>query len=369
MFKGRFTRIKDLSERRRLPRLGKIRLGVKMISDRTNKEYPKETEFFIVPPEVAKLYGERPVSLEVMFPINDPEMVFPQAYKWYGGQRGLKCIGNGEAALRLKEETQTMEEIPCPCERLETGECQKRGHLMVILPRINMGGVYQIDVGSYHSIVDLNSGLDYVQALVGRFAMVPLRLCRAPKETHFGGQKQIHYTLQLFLDADVDAVNVLRENTSRVLLSTRSLVVPPPEGVDDNGVVVEEERGDEKLDEKRDEEKEPVAPAPGGRSGSTPPVATCAEKLQSPSKFTQPRVSEDGTPDEALPADVHDELEKESKGKPRITRQQIEAIKKIAVKRGIKMNYDFLRSISYATASRVIGAMQKEDFDPAEFGV
>ena len=67
MFKGRFTRIKDLSERRRLPRLGKIRLGVKMISDRTHKEYPKETEFFIVPPEVTKVYGDRPTSLAVSY--------------------------------------------------------------------------------------------------------------------------------------------------------------------------------------------------------------------------------------------------------------------------------------------------------------
>lgn len=165
MFKGRFTKIKELSERRRLPRLGKIRLGVKLTSEKSRKEYPKETEFFVVPPEVARVYGERPISLDVMVPINDPGVVFPQAYKWYGGQRGLKCIGGGETALRLKEETQGLEEIPCPCERLVSGECQKRGHFMAILPRINMGGVYQIDIGSYNSIVDINSGLDLAQVL------------------------------------------------------------------------------------------------------------------------------------------------------------------------------------------------------------
>jgi hypothetical protein len=331
MFKGRFTRIKDLSERRRLPRLGKIRLGVKMISDRTHKEYPKETEFFIVPPEVTKVYGDRPTSLEVMVPINDPEAVFPQAYKWYGGQRGLKCIGDGGVALRLKEETQTMEEIPCPCERLETAECQKRGHFMVILPRINMGGVYQIDVGSYHSIVDINSGLEYVQALVGRFAMVPLRLCRAPKETHFGGQKQIHYTLQLFLDADVDTVNALREDTSRVLLSTRSLALPPPEDMDENGVIKEE----------TEEEVEPVKP----------------EKPEKPDKLDEGSGSREKA---KIPArsDIHQN--------PIKPLQEI-AIERIARAKGINLPLDRVKFLSYDKAALLIKQMQVEKFDPREF--
>jgi hypothetical protein len=183
-FKGRFTKIKELSDRRRMPRLGKIRLGVKAVSAKTGKEYPKETEYFVVPPEVAKVYGSQPTELDVMLPLNDIEAIFPQAYKWYGESKGLKCIGNGETAMRLNEKVQTMEERECPCELLETNGCARRAHLLVILPGINMGGVYQIDIGSYHSIIDINSGLDFVQAMVGRFAMVPLKLRRIPRETY-----------------------------------------------------------------------------------------------------------------------------------------------------------------------------------------
>lgn len=333
MFKTRFASIKDLSERRRLPRLGKIRLGVKVVSPRTNREYPKETEYFIVPPEVAKVYGDRPTALEAMFPINDREVVFPQAFKWYGGQRGLKCVGNGEVALRMNEETHEMSEIACTCEHLETGECQRIAHLMVILPRINMGGVYQIDVGSYHSIIDINSGLDYVQALVGRFAMVPLRLRRAPKETHFGGQKQIHYTLQLFLDADVDLINRLREDTSRVLLSTRSLALPPPEIVDENGVMEEpEEDGIGSFEVE-------------------------GEKFESERKESSPAISE-GNVAGNEPLHLVEE--------PRITKQQIEAIKKLAERRKVKANFEFLSGISFKTASRIIAGLQKEEFDQRE---
>lgn len=345
MFKTRFASIKDLSERRRLPRLGKIRLGVKLISLKSNQEYPKETEYFIVPPEVSRVYGDKPTALEVMFPINDREVVFPQAFKWYGIMRGLKCVGNGIEALRLKEETREMEEIEClgeNCEHFKSGECQRIGHLMVILPRVNMGGVYQIDVGSYHSIVDINSGIEYVQALVGRFAMVPLRLCRQPKETHFGGQKQIHYTLQLYLDADVDLVNRLREDTQRVLLSTRSLLLPPPEGVDENGVIIENPEEEiskqgkgcnDKIDSEKEVKVEPV---------KHPSFSIEKESMET-------------------------EKQKREEEEPRITNQQIDAIRRLAEKRGINANFNFLNGISYKTASRIISAMQKKDFNTDTF--
>jgi hypothetical protein len=244
--KGQFTRIRDLSDRRRMPRLGKIRLGVKVVNALKKTEYPKETEYFVVPPEVEKVYGKCPVELDVMFPVNDIDRVFPQSYKWYGESRGLKCIGNGEVAMHLDERTQTMEERDCPCPLLDSG-CSKRAHLLVILPLVNMGGVYQIDTISYHSIVDVNSGIDFVGALLGRFAMVPLKLKRVPRDTFGNGQRQTHFTLQLTADMDVHALNHLRQNTTKVLLSTRNIVLDAPEDInpvlDPEAVIVHEENG------------------------------------------------------------------------------------------------------------------------------
>jgi hypothetical protein len=244
--KGQFTRIRDLSDRRRMPRLGKIRLGVKVINALKKTEYPKETDYFVVPPEVEKVYGKCPRELDVMFPVNDIDRVFPQAYKWYGENRGLKCLGNGEVAMHLNEKSQTMEERECPCPLLESG-CSRRAHLLVILPLVNMGGVYQIDTISYHSIVDINSGIDFVGALLGRFAMVPLKLKRIPRDTFGNGQRQTHYTLQLTADMDVHALNHLRENTTKVLLSTRNIMLDSPEDInpvlDPEAVIVLEENG------------------------------------------------------------------------------------------------------------------------------
>jgi len=159
----KFTRVKGVSEQRRLPRLGKIRLGVKVVNPKTGAERPREVDYFVVPPEVAKIYGEQPKELDVLFPVNDIEIIFPQAYKWYGKSRGLKCIGNGVTAYRYNEETGTMQERECPCE-IKGTQCALRAHLLFILPKVSMGGIYQIDVGSYNSIIDINSGLEYIQS-------------------------------------------------------------------------------------------------------------------------------------------------------------------------------------------------------------
>jgi len=51
-------------------------------------------------------------------------------------------------------------------------------------------------------MVDIASGLEYVQCLMGQFAMVPLILKRIPTTTHHQGKKQTHYTLQILLDTE-----------------------------------------------------------------------------------------------------------------------------------------------------------------------
>lgn len=211
----RITSIKGLSETRRLPRLGKIFLGKKVKRNLQNPgcscapeegcfkcTYPKETPYFVVPPEVAKVYKENPTQLRVKVPVNDLGVVFPQAYKYYGAGRGLKCTGDGEIAYRMNEKTFAMEQVSCPCPRLESKECQQTGVLNVILYEVSKAGVYQITTRSTNSIRDVNSGLDYAQCLLGRFAMVPLILRRVETETRFKGQKATHYTLQVLLDAE-----------------------------------------------------------------------------------------------------------------------------------------------------------------------
>jgi hypothetical protein len=250
-FKQPFSKIKDISDRRRLPRLGKIRLGVKMISKKTGKEYPKETDYFVCPEEVRKIYGDQPKELDVMFPLNEVEAIFPQRYIWYGQSKGAKCIGDGEKANQVQDD-RTIKEIECPCDKLGK-ECQRRAHLMVILPKVSLGGIYQIDLGSYHSIVDINSALStdpenmgYIMALVGRIAMVPLKLKRIARETHGSGRKETHWTLQITFEGSMEFLSELRENTTKLLSYT---IAPPIEenpATDEGAIMVEETKEPDK---------------------------------------------------------------------------------------------------------------------------
>jgi hypothetical protein len=228
-FKPRFASVKGLSEKRRLPRLGKIRLGIKKKSVKSGKEYPSEVSYFVCPPEVERVYGAEPKELDVMFPVNDQEAIFPQAYKYYGSSKGLKCIGNGEEAQYRNDDGSWVDK-KCPCELYDQNKCQIRGHLQCILPKVSVGGVYQIDTGSFNSIQDVNSGLAYIQAMVGRFSMIPCKLKRLPRETHGSGKKETHYTLNLHLDADINSIEGLRKDSMRILTGTQ-YALPEPEDI------------------------------------------------------------------------------------------------------------------------------------------
>lgn len=235
---NRFTRIKSsFSQNRRIPRLGRIRLGLKVQKrrqDGSTVEYPTETNHFVCPPEVQAVYGPNPTELDIMLPSDSDEAIFPQSLAWFGRSKGLRCKGDGETAERLNEQTGQWEPRQCPCEHYKTkenpkGECTEQGILLFILPKVSMGGTYQLRTGSYNSVVDVNSGLDYVRALIGRISMVPLKLRRVARETHADGKRQVHYTLSLTLDATVEGVNQLRGDTSRILSHAQLQIEGPVE--------------------------------------------------------------------------------------------------------------------------------------------
>jgi len=257
MDRGTITRIKGLSQIRRLPRLGKIRLGVKKLTS-GGKEYPAEVDYFVCPPEVQAFYGERPKEIDIMFPVEDESKCFPQAYKAYVAN-GLRCKGDGERALRRvadlvwkgkaqddassrvigqpEDDPNGLAEIGCPCALLDSGECRQSGNLMVLLPKVSMGGIYQIDTGSINNIIEVNSAIDYVRCLLGRIALVPLVLSRHPEQIEYEGKKATHYLLQCVLNANLEQVARLRDDARMILRDVERLALPAPveDGPDPTG--------------------------------------------------------------------------------------------------------------------------------------
>jgi len=248
--------IKGLSEARRMPRLGKIHLGIKKDKKKDGtacSPYPAEVDYFVCPPEVQAVFGDEPKSLKIMIPVEETERFFPQFYKRYTVNL-LQCKGDGELAQCWAEDG-GLKEIPCPCDYLKTGECKQIGILCFFLPDVQGFGIYQITTSSKNSIIDLNSGFDMVRKICGRVRMIPLLLKREPMEIQRveGGQpkKSIHHTLKIGIDSNV-SLGDLQRLAQR---TPETILLPPPDESKDDLFYPANGFKNEEKDEKAEFEK------------------------------------------------------------------------------------------------------------------
>ena len=202
--------IKGVSEVIRLPRLGKIRLGIR----RENEEgisYPVPTEYFVCPDEVKKVLGDKPKELRIMFPTEDEKQWAGQYLRCYSETGNLLCRGDGEMALarvetigregNSKEKVITkMLEMPCNpdrCPCYQQDYCRRVMNLQFLLPECPGFGVYQLDTTSFFSIVNVNSCLELIHGVGGRLSMIPLSLKLADKEVQVEGKTRTVRVLNL----------------------------------------------------------------------------------------------------------------------------------------------------------------------------
>lgn len=194
--------IKDLSNKKRIPRLGKIRLGVR--DDK--KGYPKAVDYFVCPPEVTEVYGDKPKRLNVIFHSDDVNDIFPQYYKRYGASKGLICKGDGEIANCVNTETGEIEEIDCQdreCGYYQNKECKEIANLMFMVLGVKRLGVYQLDTSSVNTIMNINGGIDMIKNMTGgRLNMIPCFLDVIPHEAQVQGKKRTVYVLRLEPDIE-----------------------------------------------------------------------------------------------------------------------------------------------------------------------
>ena len=126
-----------------------------------------------------------------MFPLPDAGIFFPQFYKRYANGV-LRCKGDGNEAGCISQEFATGLKtlgdgelggirVECKgqdCPYYQQKKCSESAALSVLLPELKGAGVWEIVTGSFHSIVNINSCLDYIRAICGRVHMIPLTLER-----------------------------------------------------------------------------------------------------------------------------------------------------------------------------------------------
>lgn len=299
-FFKRFTKIKGqypISSIRRLTWKGKIRLGIQVPTIARDKEgkykkdqngnpiqrrdkfgelefHPQDVPFFVCPKEVKEMFNsEEPIELDIAFPLSGldenglPDIggLFPQAYKYYGRSRGLKCVGDGETAMKANEKG-IFERIECPCDKFgQKDGCSKRASLFFFIPKITLGAIYVIDSGSYNTMVDVQSGIylalellkDPITSEYNSITMLPFKLRRMQKETQHDGRKDTHWPLTCELDLPIEDIGKIRTSKTLFLEQKRVYQIPEiEEEVEKEGAVVEEEKEETEEEIKLRETKE-----------------------------------------------------------------------------------------------------------------
>ena len=230
--------IESISNLVRLPRLGKIHLGVK-VEQPGKSPYPKATDYFVCPPEVTAVFGEKPTELDIMFPSENPENFAPQWLRAYSLTQGLICIGDGISAKgRFDTATGTLagrdtqhwewrDGLTCDpqeCPEYEKKRCRRVLNLLVFLPSVPGIGCYQIDSSSFYSIININSMIQMLKATLGRCSMIPLTLALGPIEvTPEGMAKKTVYVMHI-------KKNVKLADLARLaLLPPAQVLLPEPD--------------------------------------------------------------------------------------------------------------------------------------------
>ena len=246
--------INELSDIVRIPRLGKIRLGIKVKSKEKDVQYPKATDYFVVPDEVRAVYGDKPTELQIMFPVEDPELFAQQWLRAYSMTQGLVCIGNGIDARRKVDvatgamadhETKDWEwrEITCDpqeCPEYQTKRCRRVMNLQFLLPEVPGLGVYQIDTSSFYSIVNINSMIKMLKGMLGRCSMIPLTLALGPIEVCPPGltKKTVHI-MHIKKDIKLSQLAHIAQLPLAKVLIPEADTEEPPEDLFPDGVIAD----------------------------------------------------------------------------------------------------------------------------------
>lgn len=232
--------IKGVSEVRRMPRLGKIRLGIKVEQEGKNP-YPRATDYFVVPDEIKEYTGNTPKKLNIMFPTEKVDDFAQQWLRCYSFTQGLVCKGDGHTATRKVDvetgdiarhttrewvfkpsncDTDTCPEYVGDPQRDIRPQCRRVMNLLFLMPDVPGFGVWQLDTSSFYSIVNINSCIDLIRRICGRISFIPLTLSLEPMEvTPPGIKKKTVHVLAIRSDVKLADIQKLGKiPPERVLL-------------------------------------------------------------------------------------------------------------------------------------------------------
>ena len=305
--------IRGLSDRRRLPRHGKVRLGIQVPNKRGNGTHPEAVDYFVTDDDengrrLRELLGtDEPRSIPIAFPVDDPAQFARHHLELWGGG-GRKCYGDGEQAVAVvdveayerwassgvaraalapdlwassrvfedSEDPPQQRRIPCfgagyedapACPMYGPSGCGPSMHLQFVIRGFPGLGVWQLDTGSAMSIERVLSFVDLLRAATGgHVAWIPLTLSLEPMKV----RGRTFYILHLDAEQHLEELRALEGSAASSLLA-----LPPAsdEEAADSEIAKPDDRGDRDVGDvaldrddrgDRGDDGDDVERAPGG---------------------------------------------------------------------------------------------------------
>lgn len=180
-------KVKPIAEMGRAPEQGRIRYGVKTLSQ-TGKTIPRSIRKFrftssdmVALDQIAKLYGgqvkpwENGLSevvssaeeIPIVLPPN-PLGTGPIYEMWKGSSCVRRCDGVLCYTPANTQDGAELLEVPCICNEKEQLDCKPTTRLSVILPDVRFGGVWRLDCKGWHGTNELPAMVSTVQQLQGQ---------------------------------------------------------------------------------------------------------------------------------------------------------------------------------------------------------
>ncbi len=185
-------------------RVGKLKIGEKTLS-RNGKEIPSKLDYIKAVDGAGNrieafhaVYGEKPTEFRAVFPSNDPNEFWWEAYRRYGSGTGLACHGDGRQAI--VEETGETIECPCSLAEGDRPSCKPVGSLSLFCYEVPALGVFQIDTGGINSIRNCRWFLHALPGLTGgQYQGIPFRVYVEPFQALHDGKASTAYAWKLDL--------------------------------------------------------------------------------------------------------------------------------------------------------------------------
>lgn len=166
-----------------LPEIGRLHIGKKQVGQ-NGREYPVSVDYFIPAGKYAGMFtaalGEKPQTIQVIFPDDDPEKVCNERYEYRDDKGALVARGDGrlfEIWDGKKYAPYSIEQYPDIMAQIAAKNPTKRGAenwdvaltLRFIVPAVRgVVGVWQFSTkGAASSIKNIRNSFDGVQLMRG----------------------------------------------------------------------------------------------------------------------------------------------------------------------------------------------------------